>query len=119
MMIFIWKRRGLLVPLAIFLDYSPILILAGVTMDLEIERGNLLLRIIGFVGLITMFLPALINYFFSKKFLKDEGIKIVTDEEVVQYKLDTYSKFFFIKNSTWTIILLIFPIVTSISYFFE
>ncbi|WP_252195838.1 hypothetical protein [Bacillus mycoides] len=101
-MLFIWKRKGLLVPLALFLGYIPVLALAGMSMDMNIEQGSLLNKLIGFVMLLLMFLPALINYLFTKYFVKDEGIKIVTDEEGKQYKIDTYSKFFFIRNFTWT-----------------
>ncbi len=78
---------------------------------MNIELESLLSKLIGFVMLSLMFLPALINYLFTKYFVKDEGIKIVTDEEGKQYKIDTYSKFFFIRNFTWTFIFLIFDII--------
>ncbi|CAI8707510.1 MULTISPECIES: hypothetical protein [Bacillus] len=113
-MLFIWKRKGLLVPLALFLGYIPVIALAGISMDMNIEQGSLLNKLIGFVMLLLMFLPALINYLFTKYFVKDEGIKIVTDEEGKQYKIDTYSKFFFIRNFTWTFIFLIFEIIVLI-----
>ncbi|MGE7875437.1 hypothetical protein [Bacillus paramycoides] len=80
-MLFIWKGKGLLVPLALFLGYIPVIALAGMRMDMNIELESLLSKLIGFVMLSLMFLPALINYLFTKYFVKDEGIKIVTDEE--------------------------------------
>ena len=110
-MLFIWKRKGLLVPLALFLGYIPAIALAGISMDMNIERGSLLNKLIGFVMVLLMLSPALINYLFTKYFVKDEGIKIVTDEEGKQYKIDNYSKFFFIRNYTWTFIFLIFEII--------
>ncbi|WP_025151035.1 hypothetical protein [Bacillus sp. H1a] len=110
-MLFIWKRKGLLVPLALFLGYIPAIALAGISMDMNIEKGSLVNKLIGFVVLLLMLSPALINYLFTKYFVKDEGIKIVTDEEGKQYKIDTYSKFFFIRNFTWTFIFLIFDII--------
>jgi hypothetical protein len=102
-MLLIWRRKGLLVPLSLILGSA----LSGI-VTVDVATATLLSK---FLYVITLFSPALINHLFSKYFVKNEGIKILTDENGKEYKFDSYSKFFFIKNSTWTILFLIGGII--------
>ncbi|MBO0423294.1 hypothetical protein [Enterococcus plantarum] len=80
-MLIIWKRKGLLVPVSIVL------------------------------GLLSSFLPCLINHLFNRIFLKNERIELYTDDLGKIYQNDNRSSFFGIKNVTWTKILFYFPII--------
>ncbi|MDF0480490.1 hypothetical protein OL233_09370 [Vagococcus sp. PNs007] len=117
-MLFIWKNKGFLVPVAIILGYVPLIALAGFGISENYPVGSIQQRLIGMLAILTVFSPALINFLFTKYFIKNEAIKIVTDENGKEYKLNNISTFFFIKNSTWTKLLVIFPMLTLIKSFF-
>ncbi|MFD1465213.1 hypothetical protein ACFQ4L_03805 [Lapidilactobacillus mulanensis] len=112
-MIFIWKRKGLLVPLAIILGLAIQMVLT--TQSTNFYAGSFMSRLFGSLGFIATFLPAGLNYLFTKYFLKNETVKFVTDEEGQQYRLDLKSTFFWISNKTWTIILLVLAVIYAVT----
>jgi hypothetical protein len=117
-MLFIWRKKGFLVPLAILLGYVPLLALTGFGISQKFPVGSVPQRIIGLIAMLTVFAPALINYLFTKYLIKNEEIKVLTDESGQKYQINSISTFFFIKNSTWTKILIVFPLIIIIKSFF-
>lgn len=105
----IWSRKGLLVPLAIFIG-----VLVQVSLIVLSQRfllGSFPTKIIGGLVMLCSFLPVLINHLFNKLFLANEISKVLYDEKGNPYQINTYSTFFFIKNRTWTKILLIWNLL--------
>lgn len=100
----VYRRKGALVLLAVLISIAlmfGIIELFGLYEKFgKNEAPKVVMKYI-------FFLPALINYLFSKIFLKDEREEIVTNERGEQYKLNNYSSLFFIRNIYWTPILLV------------
>ncbi|MGM0168695.1 hypothetical protein IGI39_004450 [Enterococcus sp. AZ135] len=110
-MLFIWKKKGFLVPLAIILGYIPLIALAGSGIQQNYPVGSVQQRFMGLIAILTTFAPALINFLFTRYFVKNECIKMVTDENGQEYTLNNISTFFFIRNCTWTKVLIAFPLI--------
>jgi len=104
----VWKRKGMLVFVAIMLamgTYALIVHLLGLNESLGVNKALPTVMMYGF------FLPALYNHILTVLFTKNEKSEIVTNQEGKQFKIDNYSSLFFIRNKYWTYILLILYIV--------
>lgn len=104
----VWKRKGILVFVAIMLamgTYALIVSLLGLNDSIGKDKALPTVMMYGF------FLPALYNHILTLLFTKNEKSEIVTNKEGQQFKLDNYSSLFFIRNKYWTYILLVLYIV--------
>lgn len=68
--------------------------------------------------LYTFWLPALYNFIFERLLCKNEGKKVFYDKNGKEIVVDDYSRFFFIRNKYWTLIIfLAYGIVMFINVF--
>ena len=106
-----WHNKGYFVPIALISGVIVELVLLGI--GYLFKYNNPVRQILGLISLLLLFLPALLNYIFTKYFVDDnvELIKSVNQEGNDIVKKD-YSSFLKIKNQIWTRILFYGVIVT-------
>jgi hypothetical protein len=95
-MLIIWKRKGPLVILAVLLGS-----MIATLIITALGGQNSLLG--AFFGGAFCLLPAVFNWLSVKYWLKNEGKRVMIDEQSGQkYVINTYSTFFFVRNTLWT-----------------
>lgn len=112
----IWRRWGILVVVAFIAG----VVASGLYMDSvrasDITQLNNSQTVVW--GLLFIFASAGLNWISCRLLLKNEGEKIVTDDDGKKFKFTNYSSFFYIRNFYWTYILAGFGlIITLISIF--
>ncbi len=105
----IWRGKGLLVLLAIFLGATVTsVIFAFIPVNTGYKSGYLL------QGVLMTLIVAVINLIFTKHFISQE-IKVYIDEETGdRILIKDGSHLFFIPNRYWTWIIIIFGVIITI-----
>ncbi|MDC2865105.1 hypothetical protein [Bacillus sp. BP-3] len=106
----IWRGKGMLVALAFILGFMINAILFSfLQVNMEDKAGFILQGIFSTISI------AMINYFFTKKFISDD-VRIFVDEKTGErVQIKDKSSLFFIPNKYWTWIILVLGVVIIIN----
>lgn len=107
----LWHNKGYFVPIALVSGVIVELVLLGV--GYLFKYNNPVRQILGIISLLLLFLPAFLNYVFTK-YLVDDDVKLIksVNQEGNDIVKKDYSSFLKIKNRIWTRIFFYGVIVT-------
>ncbi|WP_459500495.1 hypothetical protein [Bacillus sp. C1] len=106
----IWRGKGMLVVLAFILGIMISGILFSI-LQVNTEHNP------GFIlnGIFSTICIAMINYFFTKKFISDDVRTLVDEKTGERVQIKDNSALFFIRNKYWTWIILVLGVVLVIN----
>ncbi|SFK08442.1 MULTISPECIES: hypothetical protein [unclassified Bacillus (in: firmicutes)] len=105
-----WRGKGMLVVLAWILGIIINTILFSILqVDTEHNPGFI------FNGIFATIFIAMINYFFTKKFISDDVRTLVDEKTGERVQIKDNSSLFFIPNKYWTWIILVLGVVLVIN----
>lgn len=106
----IWRGKGLLVVLALILGGMINGILFNILKVNTLHNPGFI-----FNGILCTIFIAMINYFFTKKFISDSIRTLVDEKTGERVQINDSSALFFIRNKYWTWIILVIGVGLTIT----